>query len=118
MASPDRLHQILADNLKVHLAGRPMRVPEPLRPLWGWFAELSAARSWHANGPNPITFAEIEAYGRLMGWPFRPQDVAAIRKLDEVWLAATLARMAPEGGKARPVPTQPLTTAAFDAVFG
>lgn len=92
-----------------------MRVPEPCRPLWGWFTDLSAARTWHANGPNPIAYCEVEAYGRLAGVPFRPIDVRAIRDLDDAWLTATLARM--KAGVSG-VPHQPLNPAAFDAVFG
>lgn len=111
-----RLVRNLTDSIE---GGKPFRVPEPCRMLWGWFADLTATRTWHAHGPNPITYCEIEAYARLNGIPIRPQDVAAIRRLDAAWLSATLSKLrqgaAPGGGSAA---TEEINPALFDAVFG
>ena len=89
--------------------------------LWQWFTDLSRARSYNAAGPNPITYAEIEAYARLHRWPLRPDHVAALRQLDDAYLehAYTKRQGAPEGVKTLPpLSEHPMTGAMFDALFG
>jgi hypothetical protein len=108
----------LVDLLRSHLAGSPLRIPEAERLAWGWFVDLSATRTYHATGPSPIGYAEIEAYARLMRWPLEPRHVQLIRALDTVWL--THARRQ-QDGPAKPTPRssgQTVNPAAFDAVFG
>jgi len=54
--------------------------------VWTWFCELHAARGGNGYGPNPISYAEIEAWARLTGRHLTPWEVAALRVLDQVWM--------------------------------
>jgi len=66
---------------------RVPEIPAALEHLWGWFCEISAARSGNGGGPNPIAFTEIEAWARLTGRRIRPRDVEAIMLLDGAFFA-------------------------------
>jgi hypothetical protein len=67
-------------------------LPQPLGYLWGWFLELSRART---EG-QPITYPDIDAYSRLMDVRIQPWEAALIRRLDMEALAAPLRRKALE----------------------
>jgi len=111
------LERLLVGCLHNHLSGKRGTVPEAGRLLWKWFADLSATRTYHAAGPHPISYAEIEAYARLMRWPLEPRHVELIRALDRVWLEyAHPARSIPAASYPRNAPE--ITEEAFDAVFG
>ena len=56
--------------------------PELLEYLWSWFLELSAARSGNGAGPNPISYAEIAAWGHLTGLRPTSFEVKILRALD------------------------------------
>lgn len=120
------LEKTLSDALRQHLAGGKPVVPEAGVLLWNLFMEISASRTYHAAGPNPISYAEIEAYARLHRWPLAPHHVASIRALDDAWLEHAYrkqdAALATPDGKSfdarRYANAQPLTAASFDAVFG
>ena len=114
----DRLTTQLVAALRGRLTGKPLpRVPEAGLPLWGAFCELSARRTWHAHGPNPIAYSEIEAWARLMRWPLEPRHVEAILALDDVWLEHSRKQVdKPEEDKA--VSDRPMTPAIFDATMG
>ena len=99
------------------LEGERPRLPEGGGPLWTAFLDLSAARSGHAHGPNPISYAEILAYARLMRLPLAPHHVRTIRALDDAWLAHVRGPAAGKKG-ATVGQRQALTGAMFDAVFG
>ena len=92
------------------------RVPEAGRLVWGWFCDLSNARTYHMAGPNPIGFADIEAFARLHCWPIQPHQVELIRALDDAWIRKSLGSTA--SSRARPTTSQPITADAFDAIFG
>lgn len=109
-----RLAQILED----HLVGKSTPVPEPDRLLFGWFADLCRTRTYHAAGPHPISYAEIESYARLMRWPLEPCHVEMIRELDAVWMthAGRPSEHIRNGGLHIRPDAPVLTPAAFDAV--
>lgn len=116
------LSRLLSDMLRQHLteSDRP-RIPAGGDLLWRWFCDLSAARSYHAYGPNPISYAEIEAYFYLMRWSVQPHHVAILRAMDSVFLEHDLKlRAAPPAG-VKTIPqrsSRPLTPQLFDALFG
>jgi len=113
------LEKLLVAALRRHLAGGKPVVPEAGVVLWNLFHEIGASRTYHAAGPHPISFAEIEAYARLHHWPLQPRHVAIIRALDDAWLEQAYAAMgAPNAGTPRRFPDQAINPAAFDAVFG
>lgn len=113
-----RLRGALVSVLRDHLAGSPSSVPEAGRLLWSIFADLSATRTYHMAGPNPISFAEIEAYCRLLRWPLEPHHVAIIRALDMAWLEHAQASRGGERKTVQRSSGQAVTPASFDAVFG
>jgi len=122
----DRLKRLITAALRDHLDGHRRRPPEAGIILWNAFAQLSAARTWHAHGPNPIGYAEIEAWCRLMRVPLEPGHVQIIRAMDQVWLLDAQSQLAdgkghpdPAAGKKLPrMSKKPLTAALFDAAFG
>lgn len=109
MRAWQRLERQMTVALVAHMAGRPLLVPEAGRLFWRWFVDLHRSRTYHAAGPHPIAYAEIEAYGRLHGWPLERRHVELIRALDAAWLNQNI----------RPT-SQPamLTAESFDAVLG
>lgn len=112
-----RLQGQLVDALGAHLAagGRP-RPPEAGLPLWNAFLRLSRARTFGPAGPNPIGWAEIEAWARLVREPLEAHHVEILVAMDEAWLGHAFARQA--GGPAKVLPAvsrEALTPALFDA---
>lgn len=116
---------LLVNALKRHLAGGKPVVPEAGVLLWNLFMQISASRTYHAAGPNPITYAEIEAYACLHRWPLQSHHLDTIRALDDAWLEYAYRQQGKAtGGKddktfdSRRYANRPaLTAAAFDAVF-
>lgn len=114
---------LLVAALRRHLAGGKPVVPEAGVLFWNLFMEISAGRSYHAAGPNPVSYAEIHAYARLHRWPLQPHHIAMIRALDDTWLEHAYQRAQGrrdgktfDGRRAAHAPD--LTAASFDAVFG
>jgi len=113
------LQKLLVAVLRRHLAGGRSPVPEVGYFLWSCFCQLSAARTYQMSGPNPISYAEIEAWARLHRWPLRPDHIAAIRALDDVYLEHAYATAGKkEAGFSAPTDAPVINPAAFDAVFG
>lgn len=115
-----RLQRLLVSALKGHLAGRNPAVPEAGVLLWNLFMEISASRTYHVSGPNPISHAEIEAYARFNRWPLQPRHIGIIRALDDAWLEHASRRQGDGTASSnhRHTSARPLTAAAFDVVFG
>jgi hypothetical protein len=115
----DRLVKQLAGAMKSYLStGAKPIIPEAGALLWQIFAQIADSRTWHAAGPNPISYAEIEAWARLHRWPLQPHHVAALRALDNAFIEQTYATKLRGDGKAIPRSSgQAVTPAAFDAVF-
>ena len=98
-----------------------MAVPAGGDLLWRWFLDLNRTRTYHAAGPNPISYSEIEAYARMNRWPMKPRHIAIIRAMDEVWLehASKRTTLTPEGVELlKPGSPTPMTAGRFDAMFG
>lgn len=110
----DPLARRLVAALQAHLDGGPPVPPEGSLPLWNAFGALSAARTWHAAGPNPISYPEIAAYAVLMRWPFEPRHVAALRAMDRAWIAH-VSRQGRQPGSRQP--SGEISPALFDAMF-
>lgn len=116
-----RLERQLCLVVRQQMRGQACAIPEAGRDLARAFGQLSEARSWHAHGPNPISFPEIEAWCRLMGVPLGPVHVGILRAMDRAWTDSfhDIARGTPEGVKTLPpVSGQPLSAALFDIATG
>lgn len=114
---PEQLEKLLVAALRASMAGRKTIVPEPGGLVWQWFLELSATRTYNGAGPNPLSFAEIEAWARLHRWPLRPHHIRLLRALDAAWCdCAYAAAKNPKAAKEKP--SGALSAGAFDAFFG
>ena len=107
--------------LQSQIEGGKTRPPEAGILLWNTFAHLSKSRSWHAHGPNPISFPEIEAYCRLMRLPLAPRHIEVIRAMDEIWISHTQDQLAPrqvgDGKRLPPRSRSAISAPMFDAMF-
>lgn len=116
----NRLKKQLCAAVMAALTGRKVRPPEAGLELWNAFQRLSATRTYHPAGPNPIQPSEIAAWCQLMRMPLEPRHVDIITAMDAAWLDQAYARdrAAPDGVKTLPPVSQvPLTAALFDAVL-
>jgi len=86
--------------------------------VWRCFIDLCGTRTYHAAGPHPISYAEIEAYARLHRLPLETRHIRLIRVLDRVWLEYANSKAA---GKTTPDAAakrdQGLNPQIFDALF-
>lgn len=113
-----RLQRQIIAALRSQLAGEASRPPEAGVILWNVFGQLSGQRTWHAHGPNPISFADLEAYCRLMRLPLEPKHVGIILAMDRAWLDHVMASMKTSADRPRRhVSKQGLTPALMDAMF-
>lgn len=66
------------------------KINQSLVKFWEGFQDLQSQRQYHASGPQPLLFTEIEAYLRLNGgWLPRclyPKFVRLITVLDNEYL--------------------------------
>lgn len=97
--------------------GKMPHVPEAGILLWNIFMKLTATRTYHMAGPNPISYTEIAAFCNLAGQPLQPNHVEIIRALDDVWLEYSYSKHN-SGDKAKNMQFVELTAEVFDAVFG
>lgn len=119
MTARTRLSRQLCAAVTAALSGSKVGPPEAGLPLWNAFQRLNATRSYHMAGANPITFAEIEAFTRLMRLPLEPWQVVILLEMDTAWLAGAQRAKVPEGVKnLPPVSKHAISAALFDLVTG
>lgn len=115
-----RFETLMLAALAANLAGEPVRLPAGGELPWLWFSEISAGRTWHNAGPNPIGWGDIAAYRALSGWPLRGEDIRLVMAMDRTFVSAMVIR-SDEGAPApaaRPAPKAGLNAMVFDAMFG
>ncbi|NAZ37146.1 hypothetical protein [Rubellimicrobium sp. CFH 75288] len=78
----------------------PEPPPEAVH-IWNAFMALHLARSASDLGPNPLGWAEIDAWCRLTRTRLDPWEAEAIRALDDAYLASRIpaGKPRPEEGK-------------------
>lgn len=79
-------HLLAAQRSRFLFADDAPPVPPGSEAIWDSFLALSAARPRFQGGVGPISYGEIEAYGRASGVRLRPFEVALIRDLDLVYV--------------------------------
>lgn len=116
----NRLSHQLCTAVTAGLRGEKGRPPEAGLMLWNAFQSLSAARTYHPAGPNPIQPSEIFAWCQLHRLPLAPRHVDILLAMDQAWLDHAYAKArAPDGVKALPpISAQPISAALLDAVMG
>jgi hypothetical protein len=118
-----RCHQQLALAIDRSSKGMPAIIPHAGARLWRIFLDLHGTRRFTQAGPQPIPFAEIDAYARLMREEIRPIDLAGLRAMDAAYLKAARERdqqPAPVQGERAPLPRRSslsLSPKLFDAMF-
>lgn len=96
-----------------------LAVPWAGKRIWSIFVDLSAARGSNGWGPNPIGFAEIDAWSRLNREPVRPWELAILKAMDTAYMESANQR----ADKGQQTASQRSSGAAisaklFDAVIG
>lgn len=116
----NRLSRQLCDAVSTNLSGQKARPPEAGRDLWNAFQRLSATRTYHAGGPNPVQPSEVLAWCQLTRQPLDPGHVEIIFAMDRAWL-----ERAYSGAKVRdgvktlpPISAHPLSAGLLDAIMG
>ena len=116
-----RLEKVLCATLEALLAGRKSRLPDAGLDILDAFLALHRARTYHANGPNPITWEAMAAWSQMMRRPLPPHHARIIMALDNVWMKDAARRMGTQetGRQAAPmVSATPLSAGLFDAMTG
>lgn len=118
------LRKLLCEELKRQLEAKAPtlpRIPAGGDLLFRWFLDLHRSRTYHAAGPNPISYAEIQSYAQLMQWPIEARHAMILRAMDATYLECRMKPQAeaPEGVKTLPpISTAPVTAGLVDAMFG
>lgn len=120
MTSIIRLEKAMVAALEQALAtSQSVIVPPGGSLLWNWFMALNATRTWHMNGPNSISYADIEAYGHINRWSLAAHHVAILRAMDAAYVEHFYSkRVADKENATAPRPTGEISADLFDAVFG
>lgn len=115
-----RRRQLLVQALQANLAATGMpRVPAGGDLLWTWFIDLSAMRTYHGAGPNPIQAGEVESYFRLRRIVPTQDHLDTLFAMDRAWVESFYAKRGQEGGdiKTMPAPLGEMTGELFDAMW-
>lgn len=74
----------------------PLALPAGGETIWRAFHDLrgTAQRDSFAGMRQPITYAEMLAWSRLMRIPLHPDEIRAIRDVDAEWRAVEASRAA------------------------
>lgn len=67
-------------------------LPEHAAHVWRWFHDLHHSRTSNGFGPNPIPYAEIDAWARLTGTHPKPWEVNALKRMDLIYLEVNAAK--------------------------
>jgi hypothetical protein len=60
--------------------------PDRCEHVWQAFLALHSGRSYSANGPNPLSWADIKAWDDLLSVGLKDWEVRAIKALDLLWM--------------------------------
>lgn len=115
------LETALVAALKINLvSGQPVTVPEAGRVFWRIFSQLAETRTWHMNGPNPISYEEIRSFCILQRWSLKPHHVEILRAMDSAYLDHFYSKQKnkADGVKTIGKSSGEISPALFDAVFG
>lgn len=115
-----KLREQLCSAVATSMSGGRANPPEAGRALWNAFQRLSATRTYHAGGANPIQPTEIRAWCDLMCMPLEARHTEILMAMDEVWLDRAYAKVkAPDGVKVLPpISKHSLSAGLLDAMVG
>lgn len=62
-------------------------IPEAAGYLWAWWRDLHGRRRYGASGPEPVAWADVEAWSRLTCRRLVPWEIDILTHLDDLWLS-------------------------------
>lgn len=62
--------------------------PEDGEHLWEWFWHLSGHRHQGMNGPQPLTYQDVETWSRMTGTLLLREEVLILMQMDTAFLNA------------------------------
>ena len=63
-------------------------MPEVASHVWHWFWQLSERRQRGFDSPNPIGWADIQAWQQLTRTLVLPEEIDILLAMDSAWLSA------------------------------
>ena len=66
----------------------PPDIPPELEHLWVWYWQLRTAQPSAGFGPAPLSFGEMDAWGRVTGNRLQPWQVDVLLAMDAAFLEA------------------------------
>lgn len=69
-------------------AGPEPQVPTTVYYIWDWFWQLCRRRQRSEAGPQPLSYAEIDAWIRRGGVIVRDEEVRILLDMDDAYLSA------------------------------
>lgn len=76
------------------MIGPPL--PRAMEGVWLDFLDVCGKRGSAAHGPAPLTYPDLESWGRLTGADVSPWRVRAIMAVDRVFLDAFTPKSTPK----------------------
>ena len=113
-----RLQKALCATLEAVLEGKKPRLPDAGSEILDAFMALSRARTYHAHGPNPITWEAMAAWSQMMHRPLPPHHAEIVMALDDTWMQNAARKMAGGAATIPVVSSTPLSAGLFDALTG
>jgi hypothetical protein len=85
---------VLAGKSKQYIEERciellPVKLERGTETLVNTFNQLSTRRSYGMNGPQPITFTEIQAFDLLTGANLTAWEVETLTSMDSIFISKT-----------------------------
>lgn len=62
--------------------------PEDGEHIWDWFWHLSGHRHQGMNGPQPLTYQDVDLWSRMTGTKVLREEIAILMRMDTAYLNA------------------------------
>lgn len=86
----EHLESVAEQSIDARLRLEAPPLADQAAQVWQWYRELDAARGSSGFGPNPIGYADLEAWRRLTGALVRPHELGWLLEVDRRFLQACL----------------------------
>lgn len=78
----------LYERFNVAHLNQDIEPPEDGEHIWSWFWELSNKRHQGMNGPQPLTYPDINMWSRMTGTILLREEIAILMQMDDAYIAA------------------------------
>jgi hypothetical protein len=69
--------------------GPEPEIPDVVSHVWNWFWVVNNRRQYSPNGPQPLTFSEIDSWVRRMDLDARPEEIEMLVAMDDAFITAS-----------------------------